>query len=61
VCLGALHARLITRTLIEKLVTRLDGIRILSQTRHHEREPGYDRIHGYDSLTVSFEARGTLQ
>jgi hypothetical protein len=55
VCLGALHARLITRTLIEKLATRLDGIHILSETRHHEREPGYDRIHGYDFLNVRFE------
>jgi cytochrome P450 len=58
-CLGALHARLITRTLIEKLVTRLDGIQILTETRHHEREPGYDRIHGYDFLTVRFDPLGT--
>jgi cytochrome P450 len=57
VCLGAVHARLVTRTLIEKLVNRLDGITLLSETKHHEREPGYDRIHGYDLLTVRFEPR----
>ena len=59
-CLGALHARLLTRTLIEKIVNRLDGIHILSETRHHEREPGYDRIHGYDLLTVRFEPRAFM-
>jgi cytochrome P450 len=54
-CLGALHARLLTRTLIERLVNRLDDIQILSEKRHHEREPGYERVHGYDFLSVRFK------
>jgi len=61
VCLGALHARLITRTLIEKLVTRLDGIHILSTKRHQEHEPGFERIHGYDFLRVRFEPLRTTR
>jgi hypothetical protein len=44
---------------IEKLVTRLDGIQILSEKRHQEREPGFERIHGYDFLRVRFDPLGT--
>jgi cytochrome P450 len=54
VCLGALHARLLTRTLIECLATRLEAIRVLHEKRHLEHEPGYVREHGYDELTVRF-------
>ena len=52
---------LITRTLIEKLVTRLDGIHILSTKRHQEHEPGFERIHGYDFLRVRFEPLRTTR
>lgn len=57
VCLGALHARLLTRTLIERLVNRLDSIHILSEKRHIEREAGYERVNGYEFLTVRFKPR----
>jgi cytochrome P450 len=56
-CLGALHARLLARTLIEKLASRVERIEIGSEKPHAEREPGYERIHGYDLLSVRFQPR----
>ena len=56
-CPGALHARLVTRTLIDKLVSRLDRIEIVSEKPYVEREPGYEQIHGYDLLSVRIQPR----
>ena len=58
ICLGALHARLLTRTLIERLASRIAAVKILSDKRHVEREADFERVHGYDFLSVRFEPRG---
>lgn len=39
----------------------LGGIQILSEKRHQEREPGFERIHGYDFLRVRFEPPRTTR
>lgn len=56
-CLGAPHARLIIRTLLQALTERVGGITVLDAQAHVEREVGYQRSNGYESLTVKFEAR----
>jgi len=53
-CLGAPHARLILRTLLQKMVLRIGDVTILNSIPHVEREQAYDRTAGYDSLTVRF-------
>jgi cytochrome P450 len=56
-CLGAAHARLIVRSLLEALSGRVESITILEAKQHIEHEPRYERANGYDSLTVAFKAR----
>lgn len=57
-CLGAPHARLIVRTLLQKLVDRVESVRILSAEPHVEREAQYTRRVGYQSLVLSLTGRG---
>jgi cytochrome P450 len=56
-CLGAPHARLIVRSLLETLTGRLEHITVLEARQHIEHEARYERANGYDSLTVAFKAR----
>lgn len=56
-CLGAPHARLIVRSLLEALTERVGRITVLEAKEHIEHEARYDRLNGYDSLTVAFKAR----
>src|SRR5262245_22884656 len=56
-CLGAPHARLIVRTLLEALTERIEHIAFLEAREHIEHEARYERHNGYDSLTVGFKAR----
>ncbi|MCX6894376.1 MAG: cytochrome P450 [Verrucomicrobia bacterium] len=56
-CLGAPHARLILRTLLQKCTERLAGITVLAAQERVEHEARYDRALGYDSLTVRFVRR----
>jgi cytochrome P450 len=56
-CLGAPHARLIVRSLLEALVERVERITVLEAKEHIEHEARYERANGYDSLTVAFKAR----
>ena len=56
-CLGASHARLIVRSLLETLAGRVERITVLKAKQHIEHEARYDRENGYDSLTVAFKAR----
>ncbi|MEY3895026.1 MAG: Biotin biosynthesis cytochrome [Verrucomicrobiota bacterium] len=51
-CLGALHARLLLRTLLLKLTSRVATISVLSATERIEKTAGYERQLGYDSLSV---------
>lgn len=53
-CLGAPHARLIVRTLLEALIRSVARIEVLEARQHVEHEAHYDRPNGYDSLVVRF-------
>jgi cytochrome P450 len=55
-CLGAPHARLIVRCLLEALTGRVERITVFEAKEHIEYEARYDRANGYDSLTVAFKA-----
>ncbi len=54
ICLGAPHARLITRTLIQKCAERLAAVTILDGQERFENEARYRRAVGWDDLTVRF-------
>ena len=54
-CLGALHARLLVRTLLSCLARSVSAIRVISFAEHIELEADYQRTSGYDRLEVSFE------
>jgi cytochrome P450 len=56
-CLGAPHARLIMRTFLQALIERVASVEVLSAEEHVEREGAYQRINGYDSLSVRLHAR----
>lgn len=56
-CLGAPHARLIVRSLLEALIKRVAKIEVLEAKPHIEREAEYERANGYDSLTVKLVPR----
>jgi len=58
-CLGALHARVLLRTLLLKLTQRVATISILSATERIEKTTGYERQVGYDSLSVRFTPRSS--
>lgn len=49
-CLGAPHARLILRTLLQKCVERVSRIEMLSAVPHVEREAAFERTIAYDEL-----------
>ncbi len=52
VCLGAPHARLLLRTLLQKCTERLSGVTLLEAKEHVENEERYQRAVGYESLKV---------
>lgn len=58
-CLGAPHARLIVRVLLQALVQRVGRIEVIEVNRHVEREARYERPNGYHSLTVRLVGRTT--
>ena len=51
-CLGAPHARLIVRSLLQALIGQVGSITVLEAREHVENEARYQRPNGYDSLTV---------
>ena len=55
ICLGAPHARLILRTLIQKLVERVKRITLIDSVPLQEREATYTRTNGFEALNVRFE------
>jgi hypothetical protein len=57
-CLGAAHARLIVRTLLQKCIDRVAGITVLEATSHLENEARYQRAVGFDALVVRIARRG---
>lgn len=53
-CLGAAHARLIVRTLLQKVCDLELKLEVIEEVPHVEREPEYERENGYESLTMRF-------
>jgi cytochrome P450 len=51
-CLGAAHARLLVRTLLECCITRVSRVDVLEMIPHIEYEAVYERMVGYDALRV---------
>jgi len=51
-CMGAPHARLILRTLLQKCAERIALITVLESKERVESEASYTRTLGYESLTV---------
>lgn len=56
ICLGAPHARLVVRSLLQKLVDKVGGITVLKEEPLIEEEPEYTRSNGFLSLDAAFEA-----
>ncbi|HXQ82090.1 MAG TPA: cytochrome P450 [Opitutaceae bacterium] len=56
VCLGAPHARLILRTLLQKCTARVARITLLDAKERVENEARYQRVVGYEYLTVKLVA-----
>ena len=56
-CLGAAHARLLVRTLLQQCVDRLAKITVMEAIERKETEASYQRVVGYESLTVKLTAR----
>lgn len=53
-CLGAPHARLILRTLLRLCCEKVRSIEIVEKRERVEREARFERVLGYDSLTLRF-------
>ncbi len=56
-CLGAPHARLIVRCLLQALAARVGRVTVLEAKEHIEKEARYQRSNGFESLTVRLAAR----
>jgi cytochrome P450 len=56
-CLGAPHARLMLRTLLEACAQRVDRVIVLEAEEKIERTDAYERRVGYEALTVRFVER----
>ena len=56
-CLGAPHARLIVRTLLQKCVELVGSMEIVSAEERTETEHDYERKLGYESLVLKFHPR----
>lgn len=56
-CLGAPHARLIVRSLLQALTQRVAKVTVLEAKEHVEHESAYDRPNGFDSLTLKLTRR----
>jgi cytochrome P450 len=56
-CLGAAHARLLVRTLLDQAIARLSRLEILEARPRFERTESYSRQVGFESLRLRFVAR----
>jgi cytochrome P450 len=56
-CLGAPHARLIVRCLLQALTAHVAKITVIEAKEHIEHEPRYERSNGFDLLTVRLTPR----
>lgn len=57
-CLGAAHARLLLRTLLQKCCDLVEKVEVLEAQDRIENEVTYQRVVGYESLTVKLSPRG---
>ena len=56
-CLGAPHARLLLRTLLQKCVELVESLEIIRYEQRTENEASYDRRLGFESLHIRFVPR----
>ncbi len=56
-CLGAPHARLVLRSLLQALCKQVDRVEVRSAVRNVEREERYVRPNGYESLQLQLHPR----
>jgi cytochrome P450 len=56
-CLGAPHARLLVRTLLQKCVEMVGSITELASEDRVEKEEGYERLLGFERFEVSVSGR----
>jgi len=56
-CLGAAHARLIVRSLLQALTQRVAKVTVLEAKEHVEHESAYERPNGFDSLIAQLTRR----
>jgi len=56
ICLGAPHARLVVRTLLDKLCDRVRKLEVIESVPLVEDEARYKRSNGFESLTIKMEA-----
>jgi cytochrome P450 len=57
-CLGAAHARLVLRTLLQKCVEKVGSLAILDAKEHVENEARYQKVLGYEWLRLKVAALG---
>lgn len=60
-CLGAAHARLILRTLLQQCVEQVGRVEVLQAEERVERESRYQRVMGYETLRVRLMPRAASQ
>ncbi|MEY3959168.1 MAG: Biotin biosynthesis cytochrome, partial [Verrucomicrobiota bacterium] len=53
-CLGAPHARLLLRTLLQKCVEKIGRMEVVSAEPRFEKERSYERQLGFESLVLRF-------
>ena len=58
-CIGAPHARLIVRTLLERLAAKVSRIEVREARERIEREVEYERIAGWERLVVGLSGRAS--
>jgi len=56
-CLGAAHARLLVRTLLQQCLQRVRTLEVLDAQEHVEHEARYQRVVGYERLHLRWVAR----
>lgn len=57
-CLGAPHARLLVRSVIQGCIDHVGRLTVLDSRDKTETEAAYSRVVGFDALTLHFKGRG---
>jgi len=56
-CLGALHARVLVRTLLERLVAKVASLEWVRGEEHVDEAAAYSRILGFETLILRFHGK----